>query len=84
MYVLIHEIVHIYDPRFSSPHDDYFWKLLSHLLIVAFNLRLLDPTIFKKNIKRCGQEITHEGDYYKILTMGCMRVPFNDKVRALM
>ena len=38
MYVLIHELTHVYDTRFlttKTSHDTYFWTLFSNLLMRA-------------------------------------------------
>ena len=49
LYVLIHEITHIYDSRFlTTPgsHDDYFWILFAKLIKRAIRLGILDQEIF--------------------------------------
>jgi len=46
MYVLIHEITHIFDKKYlttANAHDDYFWSIFSKLITRAISLNLLDP-----------------------------------------
>ena len=46
MYVLLHEITHIYDTKYlnAASHDEYFWVVFSKLVIRAVNLGLIDPS----------------------------------------
>lgn len=51
MYVLIHEITHIYDPLVANTqakHGDYFWILFSKLIKRALEIGVLDARIFDK------------------------------------
>ena len=44
MYVLLHEITHIYDKKYLDDfsHDDYFWVIFSKLVKRAVDLDLID------------------------------------------
>lgn len=49
MYVLIHELTHIYDPKFltgKQAHDEFFWTLMSKLDKRAIELGILSTNIF--------------------------------------
>lgn len=50
MYVLIHELTHIYDKRYidtPEKHDEYFWVLFSKIISRALQLKLLSKHIFE-------------------------------------
>lgn len=49
MYVLLHELTHIYDKKYlPGVHDEYFWILFSKIIKRAISEDLLDKNIFNK------------------------------------
>lgn len=63
MYVLLHELTHIYDPKYlPGKHDDYFWILFSKIIKRAISEQLLNPIIFSKSQCRCKTKIINEND----------------------
>ena len=60
MYVLIHEITHIFDKKYlttANAHDEYFWVVFSKMITRAIQLNLVNPSIFDSSKKRCGTQI---------------------------
>lgn len=52
MYVLIHELTHIYDKRYldtPEKHDEYFWVLFAKMIKRAISLNLLNLAVFNQN-----------------------------------
>ena len=49
MYVLLHELTHIYDKKYlPGVHDEYFWILFSKINIRDIREGLWDKNIFNK------------------------------------
>ena len=69
MYVLLHELTHIYDEKFllnANAHDDFFWTLFSRLILQAMDDGYISPSIFTENRERCGTKILSTGDLEQI------------------
>jgi len=69
LYVLLHELTHIYDVKFltsAEAHDTYFWILFSKLIMLAIELGVLDEAIFKKDQTRCDTEIIKVNDFMSV------------------